>query len=261
MAVVGIKLELATSNLPELRKIASELFDKPGNAAILEAALAKALTPALQRLKRNTPVGPTGNLESAAAIKVKAYDKTGNAVGLLGYQRAAKRQSRSAAGGRVRKGPDRAFHQYWLELGTKDRIITRISRNAYVRKSHKRTTKSGTTVIVQTHDVKAGQGAVIASSFKSLGKFQLAQTQRQEEGQRVQTNPPYPGAYFKKAKKGQAIVIDGMTPGGTRGRPPLATTWEQSKTEVADILARELRISIETALQTLIQSATETVDV
>jgi|LakMenEpi03Aug12_release.lakeMendotaPanAssembly.Ray.scaffolds.fasta_scaffold166610_4 hypothetical protein len=260
MAAVGIKLELATSNLEELGKIARNLFDRPGNAAMLAKALEKSLTPALERLKRNTPVGPTGNLRSAAAVKVKAYDKSGNAVGLLGYRRAGRGASASAAGGKVRKGPDRAFHQFWLELGTKDYTLTTIANKPYARKSHTRKTKSGTVTTVQAHQVARGQGAVIASSYVKLGRFAMAQTPRQEDGQRVVTNPPYPGAFFRKAKKGQAIRIDGMRPGGTTGKPPLATTWEQSQAEVAEILSRELRLSIEAALQTLIQSADLGVD-
>lgn len=261
MAAVGIKLELATSNLPELQKIARSLFDKPGNATMLAEALEKSLAPALERLKKNTPVGPTGNLREAAAIKVKPYDKSGNAVGLLGYRRAGRGASSSAAGGKVRKGKDRAFHQFWLEQGTKDRVITTIANKPYARKGHTRKTKSGTVTTVQSHQVARGQGSVIASSYVKLGRFAIAQTPRQKDGQRVVTNPPYPGAFFRKAKKGQAIRIDGMRPGGTTGKPPLATTWEQSRTEVAEILSRELRLSIEAALQTLTQSATETVDV
>lgn len=260
MAAVGIKLELATSNLPELQKIARNLFDKPGNAAMLAAALEKALTPALERLKRNTPVGPTGNLKEAASLKVKPYDKSGNAVGLIGYRRAGSGASSSAAGGKVRRGKDRAFHQFWLELGTKDYTLTTVANRPYARKGHTRKTKSGTVTTVQSHQVARGQGAVIASSFVKLGRFAIAQTPRQEEGQRVQTNPAYPGAFFKKAKKNESIVLKGMRPGGTTGKPPLATTWEQSQTEVAQILSREIRLSIEEALQTLIQSATETVD-
>lgn len=260
MSAVGIKLELLTSNLPELQKIARNLFDNPGNAAMLAKALEKALAPALVRLKRNTPVGPTGNLQSAAAIKVKPYDRSGNAVGLLGYRRAGRGSSRSAAGGKVRRGPDRAFHQFWLELGTKDYTLTTIANRPYPRKGHTRKTKSGTIATVRAHQVARGQGAVIASSYVKLGRFAIAQTPRQEEGQRVQTNPAYPGAFFKKAKKGESIVLKGMTPGGRTGKPPLATTWEQSQTEVAEILSRELRLSIETALQTLIRSADAEVD-
>lgn len=254
MATAGIRLELNTTNLAELTKRIGTLFDKPGKAAILEAALQKAMEPALERLKAITPIGPTGNLRSAAMVKTKAYDRSGNAVALLGYQRAGRARSQSAAGGKVRVGPDRAFHQYWLELGTKERTIQTIANKPYKRKSHRRTTKSGTVTTVQSHIVARGQGSVIASSYRKLGPFKFAPTPRQEDGQAVRTEPGYPGAFFRKAKKGEVIRIDPMPAGGRSGQPPLKTAWEQTRTTVAEILQRELRISLETALQSLVFS-------
>lgn len=260
MAAVGIKLELQTADLEALQKRLRELFPNPVKAAILEGVLKKALEPTLTRLRANTPVGPTGNLKRAASVKVVGYDSSGNAVGLIGYRRAGQGASRSAAGGKVRKGPDRAFHQFWLEDGTRDREITTIANKPYGRRGHLRRVRGRPAVEVRPHVVKAGQGSVIASSFVKLGRFSIERTPRQDEGQRVQTNPAYPGAFFKKAKKGETIRIDGMRPGGTTGKPPIATTWEQSRTEVAEILARELRISIDSALQSLIRSADLGVD-
>jgi HK97 gp10 family phage protein len=256
MATAGIRLELDTTNLEELIKRIGNIFEKPERAAILESALKKAMEPALARLKALTPIGPTGNLRSAAMVETKAYDRSGNAVALLGYQRSAKSKSRKAAGGKVRIGPDRAFHQYWLEDGTSERNITTIANKPYGRKSHRRVTKSGTVTTVKSHMVKRGQGSVIASSYSTLGPFKLAPTPRQDEGQRVDTQPGYPAAFFRKAKRGESITIAPMPAGGRSGQPPLKTAWEETRTTVAEILQRELRISLEAAVQSLVFSGT-----
>lgn len=255
MAIAGIRLELDASDIASLRRQIRNVFDKEGNANVLRSAIEKALEPALARLKSLTPVGPTGNLERAAAVKVVAYPNSGNAVGLLGYQRAGRGKSRASAGGAVRSGPDRAFHQFWIEDGTDERVIQTISNKPFTRKSHRRQYKSGTTIMVSSHVVKKGQGAVIASSYGRLGPFAIAPTQRKDENQRVQTNPGYPRAFFKKAKKGEVVRIDPMPAGGRAGIKPLSTAWEQTSATVAEILQRELAISIEKALDSLVFSS------
>lgn len=256
MALAGIRLELQSADLTQLATQLGNLFDNPGKAGILSSALRKALEPTLARLQALTPIGPTGNLRSAAAIKIVPYDRDGNAVGLVGYRRAGRSRSRSAAGGRVRIGPDRAFHQWWLEEGTKERTITTIANKPYKRKSHRRRTKSGTVTTVQSHIVARGQGAVIASSYRRLGPFKIQPTDRRAANTRVQTEPGYPAAFFRKAKRGESIRIDPMPAGGRSGQPPLKTAWEQTQATVAAILQRELGLSIERALQSLTYSST-----
>jgi hypothetical protein len=256
MATAGIEITAEIAELRELQTAIGRIFTPADKARILEDALKKALTPALVRLRQNTPDGPTGNLKRAAQIKVKAYTASGNAVGLLGYRRAGRGASESAQGGRVRKGPDRAFHQFWLEQGTEDSTIDKLSNTPYARKSHTRRNRSGSVTTVRAHQV-SGQNAYYASSFNKLGPFKIQPTPRPprgEEGQRVQTTPGYPQAFFKRSSK--PIVIKGMRPGGVLGQPPLKTTWEQTSTTVTEILQRELRISLERALSTLTRSAT-----
>jgi hypothetical protein len=105
----------------------------------------------------------------------------------------------------------------------------------------------------------SGQNAYYASSFNKLGPFKLKPTPRPprgEERQRVETQPGYPQAFFKRSS--QPITIKGLRAGGILGQPPLKTTWDQTSTTVAEILQRELRISLERALSTLTRSATGT---
>jgi hypothetical protein len=251
MAVAGVNLSLDTSELLRLQESLGKVFDNQGLAETLGDALEKALEPAKLRLRENTPVGPTGNLKRAVNMKVVEYPKSGVAVGLLGYNRAGEGKSKSAAGGTVQTGPDRAFHQWWLEFGTKQRVIAKLSNKKYQRKAHQRTMKSGKVVSIQSHEVK-GQNAYIASSYNKLGPFTMA---KGTDG-RVQTDPAYPKAFFRKSKT--PIVIPAMNPGGS-GEPPLRKTWREYQGKVAERLTSELRISLERALDALTYTSTGSV--
>jgi hypothetical protein len=256
MASVGIQLNAEIVGLKEVQQALGQILTKEQKAKFLKAALEKAIAPAVQKLKDITPVGPTGNLRRAITKKVVPYPKDGNAVALVGFKRAAKDASQSAAGGKVRSGPDRARHQYWLELGTKERQISKPADKPYIRKAHTRKMKSGVVAEVQSHSV-ARQGGYIASSFNSLGGFEgfvpTPRMPRGQKGQRVETKPGYPRAYFKKSST--PITINPTPAGGRSGQPPLATTFEATKAQMGEILARELRLSLEQALSTVIQSA------
>lgn len=259
MATAGIQISIDQSELQGLQRALGKLFQPADLAPLLEAALEKAVYPAFLRLKETTPVGPTGNLKRAATYKVKAYPRSGNAVALLGYTQAGRGVAASAQGGRVQAGPDRAFHQWWLENGLGQRTISKPADKPYTRKAHTRTMKSGKVADVRQHQV-ARQGGYIASSFKSLGEFEILPTPRMPRGsgsgQRVQTQPGYDKAFFKKSS--QPIVIPPMPPGGTTGRPPLQTAWDQTRGDVARILQAELRISLEKALDALTYTSTGT---
>jgi hypothetical protein len=258
MAVAGITLTAQVANLRELQDALGKIFTNADKAAILEAAIEKAIYPAFLRLKETTPKGPTGNLKAAATYKVKSYPRDGNAVGLIGYRRAGRESSVSAAGGSVRvsttNDPDRGFHQWWLENGTQPRQITRqAQQKPYTRRAHQRRTRSGTVANVSQHQVKGqGDNVYYASSFNRLGPFKIIKDQGRPD--RVQTDPSYPRAFFRKSKT--PITIPAMPVGGWTGRPPLQTAWDQTRGQVAEILQRELRISLQAALDTLTRSAT-----
>jgi hypothetical protein len=251
MAVAGVSLSLDTSELLRLQESLGKVFDNAGLAETLAEALDKALFPAMSRLRENTPVGPTGNLKRAVNMKIVKYKNSGVAVGLIGYNRAGVGKSSSAAGGTVQAGPDRAFHQWWLEFGTKQRVVAKLSNKPYQRKAHQRTMKSGKVASIKAHQV-SGQNAYIASSYNKLGPFTMA---KGIDG-RVQTDPAYPNAFFRKSKT--PIVIPAMNPGGS-GEPPLRKTWNEYQGKVAQRLTSELRISLERALDSLTYTSTGSV--
>lgn len=257
MAVGGVKIDL---NTEELRGFATKLreFLPPQVAAkIIGAAVKKAIVPMRQRLKDITPVGPTGNMKLAVSSKVVEYKQSGVAVGIVGYRRAGNAKSESAAGGEVRIGPDRAFHQWWLENGTKARTITKFSNKRYERRSptvpflRRRRAGKNKNVIEEivrgkgvVHSV-SGQNAYIASSLVRLGPFKFDRTQRPA----VATDPPYPRAFFKKSR--EPIVIPPMPAGGKSGQPPVQTAFNLTQGEIAAILQRELGMSLAEAWSTL----------
>ena len=240
------------AELRQLQQDIGRLFSLADKARILKAALTKAIEPAFQALKQTTPLGPTGNLRRAIAKKIVTYTRDGAAVAVLGFRRAGLSASESAAGGTVRAGPDRAFHQWWLEEGTQARQVNTLSNKPYGRKGHLRRIKGRPAVEVRPHIVQKGQGGYIASSFNRLGPFKMIRT---DDG-RVQSEPGYPNAFFRKSKT--PITIPAMNPGGS-GEPPLKTAWERTQPTVAEILQRELRLSLEQALDTLSQRSTGTI--
>jgi len=254
MAVAGVQLNINSEELRGFREKLLQQFRPQETVDILEAAVKKAIQPMTRKLREITPVGPTGNLERAVTSKVVKYAQSGVAVGIVGYTRAGESGSASAAGGSVRVGKDRAFHQWLLEFGTKRRVLTRISNKPYQRKSP--TTpftrvRLGNQETVRGKGVVhwvSGQNAVIASSFNRLGPFQVV---KNEDRDGVQTNPAYPAAFFKKAKKGQPLIIEAAPAGGIKGIPPVQTAFDQTQGEIAAILQRELGLSLAEAWSAL----------
>lgn len=258
MATIGISINAQIDGLREIRDNLGRILPNDAKAAIMRRALEKAILPMELRLREVTPLGPTGNLRRAVDSKVVEYSRDGTAVGIVGYRRSGKGGSASFGGGTIRVGPDRAFHQWWLEEGTKPRQISKPADKPYTRLGHRRTLKSGKVVDVVTHEVKR-QGGYIASSYVELQEFKVLKTPRLprgQQGQRVQTDPAYPGAFFKKSST--PINIPPMPIGGSAGRPPLATAFQQMQPRVAEILQRELRISLEDALSAITRTSTGT---
>jgi hypothetical protein len=246
MAVAGIQLNINTDELRSLRDNIRAFFPKADAAEKLGDAIEKAIWPLYLRLREVTPDGPTGNLKRAVAQKVVKYRNTGIAVGLVGYNRAGAGPAVSAAGGEVRVGPDRAFHQWWLEFGTKQRRVDTFSNKPYQRKSPTKPfvrVRNGRQETVRGKGVVhwvSGQNAYIASSFNRLGPFKLL---KDTGGQgRVQTDPAYPNAFFRKSKT--PIVIPAMPAGGESGQPPVQTAFMQTQGQVAEYLQRELSLTL-----------------
>lgn len=206
---------------PELRRLQEAFrgFRTSLARKHMGAAIRRSLKPGIDALKRNTPKGPTGNLRRAIASKVKTY-VSGNAVGLVGFVAAGSGKSKSAGGGKIQKGKDRAYHAGFLEFGTKERVIKTSSRRA---------------------------GASVASSFRTLGPFKIAKTARRGKFAgvvRVSTTPRYPKAFFKKAPRGGILSLREMPMGGKLGGPPVKDAYNESLGSMRSQLGIEMTKSL-----------------
>jgi hypothetical protein len=185
------------------------------------------------------------------------------AVGIVGYTRANRSASESAAGGSVRAGKDRAFHQWWLEFGTDARKFTKPKFRTYSRRSptvpfvrtrlNQQETVRGKGVV---HQVTEKTPTYIASSWNKLGPFRIARLAPGAE-RGVQTDPGYPRAFFKKSN--QPFEVGPTPAGGVKGIPPVNEAWLQTQGEVSEILQRELSLTLAEAWATLRYRSTGTV--
>lgn len=213
---VDIKVEF-----PELKQLQAAFRGfRPSLARKhMGAAIRRSLAPGLTALRGNVTRGPTGNLARSITSKVKTY-RSGNAVGLVGFLAAGSGKNKSAGGGSVKKGKDRAFHAGFLEFGTKERVIKTSSRRG---------------------------GSSIASSFKTLGSFRIAKIARRGKFAgvaRVNTSPKYPKAFFMKAPRGQVLSLREMPVGGKKGQPPVKTAYRESLSSMRSALAVEMTKSL-----------------
>lgn len=214
----GIDVKVEFPELKELQK-AFQQFRPSLARKHMGAAIRRSLQPGLKALRANVSKGPTGNLARAITSKVKTY-ASGNAVGLVGFTAAGSGKNKSAGGGTVSRGKDRAFHAGFLEFGTKDRIIKTSSRRA---------------------------GASVASSFRTLGPFKIARVAKRGKFAgvvRVNTSPKYPKAFFKKAAQGQVLSVGAMPIGGRKGQPPVRTAYQQSLATMRQELAVQMTQSL-----------------
>jgi hypothetical protein len=254
MAVAGIKLNINTEELTNLRQSIKQFFPNKTAAQVMAPIIRKAIKPTVNYLRYITSVGPTGNLKRAVSSKVVQYKQDGVAVGIVGYTRAAKASSASAAGGSVRAGKDRAFHQWLVEFGTDERKITQAKPRVYARKSPTKPfarRRNGQWELVMgkgvLHLVEERTPTYIASSFNRLGPFSMLKSADRDG--RVQTDPAYPKAFFRKSKT--PIIIPAMPVGGAAGIPPLRTAWERTQSVVADSLRNDLQLTLEQAWASL----------
>jgi hypothetical protein len=215
----GVKVEF-----PELYELRKQLRQFPNNIAAkhLGAAIRRASKPGLDALRaevRANQKGPTGNLRRAITTKIVTYKKTGNAVGLVGFTKAgtgaSKYASASGSSKSIKTGKDRAFHAGFLEFGTKPR---------YTKKS-------------------------IASSYNRLGPFVIKPPPKRGKfagSTRVQTNPKWPKAFFKRAPSGQRVYL-----GQTQPEKPIATAFKKSSGSVRAALKAGVQNAITKASKDL----------
>lgn len=234
---------------PDLYEIRDEFKKLPKNIAarVIGAGLRRAAWPGEKALRANVNRmhGPTGNLAKAIKTIVKKYPRDGAAVAVVGFIKAGTGKSSSAGGGRVRKGKDRAFHQFWLEFGTDDRLITTSANNPYMRSSGAQNRKLRRALGArQAKELKdrsvrvRGQGGYIASSFNTFGPFRFTTPKQGLNKGRMRTSPQWPKAFFRKANA--PIRIKGIL-----GQYPVKNAYESSRAEIAANLTVEMKKALE----------------
>lgn len=243
---------------PDLFAIREEFKQLPKNIAarVIGAGLKRAAYPGEVALRQTTPnTGPTGNLRRAIRTIVKRYPRDGAAVAVVGYIKAGSGKSRSAAGGRVKKGADRAFHQFWLEFGTNDRLVTTSGDNSYMRSSGAANRKLRRALgVKQARELKdrnvrvRGQGGFIASSFNALGPFKFTTPKQGFNKGRMKTSPQYPKAFFKKANSPIRIA-------GVGAQYPVRNAFEKSRAAISANLVVEMRKALENGKKILEEQA------
>ena len=119
MARPGMTLEF-----PDLPGLAEQFRQVPKSlaSAAIGAGVKRALKPAEEELKRQTPVGPTGNLRRGIATKAKRYTKTGSAVAIVGYRKSGTGRPPKEGTKRRNKASDKTQHQFLVEYGSKPRV-------------------------------------------------------------------------------------------------------------------------------------------
>jgi hypothetical protein len=119
MARPGMTLEF-----PDLPGLAEQFRQLPKSlaSAAIGAGVKRALKPAQDELKRQTPVGPTGNLKRGIATKAKRYPKTGAAVAIVGYRKSGSAKPPKEGAKRRNKAADQTQHQFLVEYGSKPRV-------------------------------------------------------------------------------------------------------------------------------------------
>lgn len=232
---------------PDLYALRDEFKKLPKNIAarVIGAGLKRAAYPGEKALKQVTPKGPTGNLRRSVRTIVKRYPRDGAAVAVVGYIKAGTGASRSAGGGRVKKGADRAFHQFWMEFGTNDRLVTTPGDSPYMRSSGtanrqlRRALGAKQAKELKSRNVRVrGQGGFIASSFGTLGPFKFTTPKGGMNKGRMRTSPQYPKAFF--IKRNTAIHIRGVVE-----QRPVERAFEMSKGAISANLTAEMRKALE----------------
>ena len=113
-----------TLEFPDLPGLAEQFRQLPKSlaSAAIGAGVKRAMKPAEKELKRQTPVGPTGNLKRGISTKAKRYPKTGSAVAIVGYRKSGTGRPPKEGTKRRNKASDKTQHQFLVEYGSKPRV-------------------------------------------------------------------------------------------------------------------------------------------
>lgn len=262
-ADLGVEFQLPS--IQELQKAYADL-PKTLAAVTLAAACKRALQPGIAALKKRSPKGPTGNLQRSVAIKSVKYTKTRTGVAVVGYKKAGSGKSTASAGGKVRKGSDRAFHQFWLEFGTDERRIRVPSSRGIFMASSFNTLGPFRIKSTSNHSRRANRllkqsNRLLARASKqkfqdeasaAAGMRQKARGLRSDAGMarmqaaRVQTTPAYPKAFFTARPFGTQLVLPPM-----HATEPVRNTWNEVKGKASTELRGELEEGLRKAQKQL----------
>lgn len=189
--------------LPTLRELQIAFKELPNNIAAkhMAAALGRAINPALKRLKANTPKGPTGNLRRAVKKKTVKYTKDGAGVAIIGYVKKPR-------GEKIDERSDsfKGYHAHLVEKGT-------ASRQTKGR---------------------------LASSYKTRGPFDLRRYKSKAKRGVIRTAPKPPKAFLKGTFSGGTVDLGKMRAGGKSGKPPLETTFKETKSQLERATREEM---------------------
>jgi hypothetical protein len=267
-------------SMPNFAALREDFAKLPRSLAAIAqgSGLKQAMQPALRQLKAEVSggvvkVGPTGNLKRSVKLITKKYKKTGTGVVVVGFQKAGTGKSKSAMGGKVKKGPDRAFHQFWLEFGTADRVIKNPTAKGYIASSFN--SRGPFRLISQARHAKRGRklakkaertmrraqrfqaktgfegGDTAASMLAGMARRTSSDAQAASaRGKRVVTAPKYPGAFFKKSR-------DPVHLGHMVAAAPVHTAWNKTNAQVRGSMEKEMRDAIGRAYKQMEKHAEE----
>lgn len=88
----------------------------------------------------------------------------------------------------------------------------------------------------------------IASSFNANSRGPFTSKWLVGGGGAILQTPPYPWAFFSKAKRGERVELGRMPKGGSRGISPLETAWNTTKGEVRSILLEKMSENVVKAI-------------
>lgn len=244
-----------TLQYPDLQDLRQEFRRLPKTLAAryMEPAMKKAIEPGLRKLRQVTPRGPSGNLRKSVRKKTKKYVKDGTAVGLVGY-----------TVGNGAKG----YHQGWLEFGTKDRktkgrfasslrwpaggprgtfeIVNSYSKTRQARAAGKRADRAAARGARQ-YAAGLGFGSAARKTASRVIALRNKQSVLQAAGRKLRTKPRPPKAFFKSAPTGQVVELGRMKIGGSTGKPPVKTAFNDAKAEMVGILREQLSAQLQLA--------------
>jgi hypothetical protein len=207
---MSIEVDIELPTLKEL-KVAFRMLPNNIAAKHMAAALGRAITPAYKRLRKNTPKGPSGNLRRAVSKKTKKYTKSGAGVALIGYRKPPR-----GTAVEDRKDNELGYHAHLVEKGTKHR-----------------TTKDKVR---------------LASSWNDRGPFQVVRYKSKAKRNIIRTSPKPPKAFLKGTFADRSVDLGKMPAGGKSGKPPLQTTFRETKAELEREIKLQMSAGVEKAL-------------